>query len=132
LATIARTAGPLVPSDAPAMPRAMTNTHSEPPKAKRVEPIDASSNAARTNRFGLPRSASGARKSCTKNEVRKPEAAMKPSPASENEYLSCRSLRAGKIMLFDTGTANPHRSRGPMPMVKALMPRGLESGVMKW
>ena len=80
--------------------------------------MQASTTPARTIFFGSPRSASGAMVNCTINDARKPEAAMYPRPASENPYLSCRSLSAGKIMLFDTGTPKPHTSSGPMPMVK--------------
>ena len=63
LAAIALIAGPLVPSDAPVMARATTNIHKVFPKANNVDPMAAKINAARTNRFGFPRSAYGARNS---------------------------------------------------------------------
>ena len=117
LAAIALMAGPLVPNAAPEMARARTNIHNELPNAKRVEPSEAKINAARTSFFGLPRSANGATNNETNSEAMNPAAAIKPRPASENPYLSCRSLSAGKIMLTDIGTLNPQISSGPMPIV---------------
>ncbi|CAB4561512.1 unannotated protein [freshwater metagenome] len=57
LPAMARIVGPLVPNDAPVMARAITNVHNVVPKANRTDPSAARINAARTNRFGLPRSA---------------------------------------------------------------------------
>ena len=132
LAAMALIAGPLVPSDAPVIARAATNIHSVLPKANIADPMAARISAARTKRFGFPRSAYGARKSWTMSDVKKPDAAMSPRPALLKPYLSCKSLRAAKIMLFETGTAKPQMRSGPMPMVNLARPRSLVGDVIDY
>ena len=95
--TIARAAGANAPKPSPVKARAVVNSQTDEARANQRVPSTARTIEKSSRGFVFPRSASGAKKSCPRNEAKKEAPAIKPNALLANPKASCREAIRPKI-----------------------------------